>query len=96
MIFDPIVYSGKGDSLLKDPEDSKLNRILSLFTGGLICGFLWEFRNYRSAAKWVYTAPFTHDIKIFEMPIIGFIGFAPFAWEYFAFYSFCKLFVKKD
>ncbi|MGR3178517.1 MAG: hypothetical protein ACUZ8E_10715 [Candidatus Anammoxibacter sp.] len=96
LIFDPIVYASKGDSLLKDLEDGKLNRILSLFSGGLVCGLLWEFWNYWSATKWVYTAPFTHDIKIFEMPIIGFIGFAPFAWEYFAFYSFCKLFVKKD
>lgn len=97
MIFDPIVYaSKKEDSLLKDLEDGVLGRILSLFTAGLICGFLWEFWNYWSLSKWVYKAPFTQDIKIFEMPVIGFIGFAPFAWEYFTFYSFCKLFIKKD
>lgn len=96
LIFDPIVYSSKGNSLIKDLEDGELGRILSLFTSGLICGFLWEFWNYWSAAKWIYTAPFTQDIKIFEMPVIGFLGFAPFAWEYFAFYSFCKLFVKKN
>lgn len=96
MIFDPIVYASKGDSLLKDLENGELGRVLSLFTAGFICGFLWEFWNYWSAAKWIYTAPFTQDIKIFEMPVIGFLGFAPFAWEYFAFYSFCRLFVKKD
>ena len=96
MIFDPIVYGSRGESLLKDLEEGKLGRILSLFTAGLICGILWEFWNYWSATKWVYTAPFTQEIKIFEMPLIGFLGFAPFAWEYFAFYSFCKIFVKKD
>lgn len=93
MIFDPIVYASDGDSLLGDLEKGTLNRIMSLFAGGLICGFLWEFWNYWAAAKWIYTAPFTNNIKIFEMPLIGFIGFAPFAWEYFAFYNFCKLFV---
>jgi len=91
MIFDPIVYSSKGDSLLKDLEEGRLSRILSLFMAGYICGFLWEFWNYWSASKWVYTAPFMRDIKIFEMPVAGFLGFGPFAWEYFCFYHFCKL-----
>lgn len=95
LIFDPIVYASKGESLLKELEQGELARILSLFTAGLICGFFWEFWNYWSTSKWVYTAPFTPEVRIFEMPLIGFIGFAPFAWEYFTFYSFCKLFMKK-
>ncbi len=95
LIFDPIVYASKGESLLKDLENGELGRIMSLFTAGLICGFLWEFWNYWSTSKWVYTAPFTPEVKIFEMPLIGFIGFAPFAWEYFTFYNFCKLFLKR-
>ena len=69
MIFDPIVYSSKGDSLLKDLEEGRLSRILSLFIAGYICGFLWEFWNYWAASKWVYTAPFMKDVKIFEMPM---------------------------
>ncbi len=95
MIFDPIVYASKGESLLKQLEEGRLGRILSLFTAGLICGFLWEFWNYWATSKWVYKAPFTQEIKIFEMPLIGFLGFAPFAWEYFSFYNFCKLFARK-
>lgn len=95
MIFDPIVYCSKGDSLLKDLEEGTLSRILSLFTAGYICGFLWEFWNYWAASKWVYTAPFMRDVKIFEMPVAGFLGFGPFAWEYFCFYNFCKLVRKK-
>lgn len=92
MIFDPIVYcSSKGDSLLKDLEDGRLSRILNLFLAGYICGFLWEFWNYWAAAKWVYIAPFMEDVKIFEMPVAGFLGFGPFAWEYFCFYHLCRL-----
>ena len=51
MIFDPIVYSSKGDSLLRDLEEGRLSRILSLFIAGYICGFLWEFWNYWAASK---------------------------------------------
>lgn len=91
MIFEPIVYSSKGNSLLRDLEEGRLSRILSLFIAGYICGFLWEFWNYWAVSKWVYTAPFMKDVKIFEMPIAGFLGFGPFAWEYFCFYHLCKL-----
>ncbi|MCF6147442.1 MAG: hypothetical protein E3K37_02165 [Candidatus Kuenenia sp.] len=95
MIFEPIVYCSKGNSLLKDLETGKLSRIISLFIAGYLCGFFWEFWNYWSPSKWIYTAPFMKDIKIFEMPVAGFLGFGPFAWEYFCFYEFCKLVRKR-
>lgn len=95
MLLDPIVYSSGGGSLLRDLEQGTLERILCLFVAGYICGFLWEFWNYWAAARWVYTAPFTPNIRVFEMPIAGFLGFGPFAWEYFAMYNFARLFGKK-
>ncbi|MDR4507216.1 MAG: hypothetical protein MRJ65_03085 [Candidatus Brocadiaceae bacterium] len=91
MIFDPVVYSSKGDSLLRDLEQGRLSRIISLFVAGYICGIFWEFWNFWAASKWVYTAPFMKNVKIFEMPVAGFLGFGPFAWEYFCFYQLCKL-----
>jgi len=91
LIFDPVVYSSGGPSLLGDIERGDLRRIINLLVAGYICGMLWEFWNYWAAAKWVYTAPFTQDVKIFEMPIAGFLGFGPFAWEYFCGYQFLRL-----
>ncbi len=95
MLLDPIAYSSNGDSLLRDLENGILKRILALFTAGFICGILWEFWNFWAASKWVYTAPFMQDIKIFEMPVVGFLGFGPFAWEYFVMYNFARLFLKR-
>lgn len=92
MVLDPIAYSSGGDALLKDLEEGTMERILCLFVAGYLCGFLWEFWNYWAAAKWVYLAPFTPTIKVFEMPLAGFFGFGPFAWEYFAMYNFVRLF----
>ncbi|MEE8494213.1 MAG: hypothetical protein V3S25_09245 [Nitrospirales bacterium] len=48
---------------------------------GLICGFFWELWNSQSLAHWVYTVPFVHDFKIFEMPILGYAGYLPFGLE---------------
>lgn len=95
-LLEPIAYSSGVNSLYKDLESGTLNRTLCLLFSGLICGFLWEFWNYWAVAKWVYTAPFTQNIRIFEMPLIGFLGFAPFACEFFVMYSCVKLFVKKS
>jgi hypothetical protein len=95
-LLDPIVYANGGNALLADLEKGYLGRIGQLFIAGLICGFLWEFWNYWSATKWIYLAPFTQEIKLFEMPLLGYLGFPPFAWEYFAMYQFIRLFDGKD
>jgi hypothetical protein len=55
---------------------------------GMICGLLWEFWNFWTKSKWIYTVPFVGDIKLFEMPILGFLGFAPFALECYVMYNF--------
>ncbi len=57
---------------------------MALMAGGLTCGFFWEFWNYWAAAKWTYTLPFLgpfEQYKAFEMPLLGFLGFLPFALE---------------
>ncbi len=90
-LLDPIVYSSGGKSLLGELEKGSLSRIFSLAAAGYICGFLWEFWNYWAATKWVYLAPFTQSARIFEMPMAGFLGFGPFAWEFFCMYQFVRL-----
>lgn len=47
----------------------------------LVCGFFWEMWNYYSEPKWVYAVPFVHRFQIFEMPLLGYIGYLLFGWE---------------
>jgi predicted flap endonuclease-1-like 5' DNA nuclease len=47
-------------------------------------GLLWELFNVRARGKWIYTVPGFEDLKLFEMPVAGFLGFPPFALECFA------------
>ena len=42
---------------------------------------MWEFWNFWAGSKWVYTVPFFRQWKVFEMPLLGFLGFPPFALE---------------
>jgi len=47
----------------------------------LLCGFFWELWNYYSLAKWLYFIPWVHAGQVFEMPILGYMGYLPFGLE---------------
>lgn len=89
--LDPINYYSGTYSILGDLSRGEGSRIAALFTSGIICGLLWELWNFWAGSKWVYTAPFNSGIKIFEMPVVGFLGFLPFAVEYFTVYHTVRL-----
>jgi len=57
------------------------HNIVLLALAALICGFFWEMWNIRSLAKWIYAVPFVGEFKVFEMPILGFMGYLPFGLE---------------
>ena len=48
---------------------------------GLLCGFLWEFWNNWATPKWEYDVPFVDFLHVFEMPLLGYGGYVPFAWS---------------
>ncbi|WP_155887691.1 hypothetical protein [Paucidesulfovibrio longus] len=80
-LLEPWVHGNGGRSLLGDWEQGAPRRFLLLLAAGLVCGGLWELWNFQAGAKWIYTVPFVGDAKIFEMPVLGFLGFPPFAVE---------------
>lgn len=63
--------------------------------GGITCGFFWEMWNYYALPKWYYTIPYVGFWKIFEMPILGYSGYFPFALELFAMYQFVLLLTRQ-
>jgi len=90
LIIDPINYLNKQPSIIKHIKDRKLAIPLSLFAAGIFCGLLWELWNYWALPRWVYILPAWAGPKIFEMPILGYMGYAPFAWEVYAAYYFVR------
>lgn len=61
--------------------------IFSLWIGCLICGFFWEMWNYYSYPKWVYDVPGVNFLHIFEMPLLGYLGYIPFSLELYSIYK---------
>lgn len=60
--------------------------MVSLWAGVLLTGFFWEMWNFFSYPRWVYHVPFVGFAKVFEMPVLGYTGYLPFALELFALY----------
>jgi hypothetical protein len=90
-LLDPLNDRAGGDSLLADWRHGRTDRLINLAAAGLLCGALWEFWNYWAGAKWHYTVPIMENVKIFEMPLPGYLGFPPFALECFAMYVSARL-----
>ena len=80
-LLDPLVDLLTGDSLTRRFLRGARQEHLCLVLAGLACGLWWEMWNYPAAAKWVYTLPVLSFGKVFEMPVLGFLGFLPFALE---------------
>jgi hypothetical protein len=70
-------------------------RFLVLPLAGLVCGFFWEMWNYYALPKWHYDVPYIGFWKIFEMPLLGYSGYLPFALELFAMYQFVLLLLRQ-
>jgi len=85
-LLDPLLERFGVRSLSLSIASSDRRRVWSLILGGLTCGLLWEFWNFWAASKWIYTVPFFSEWRVFEMPLLGFLGFPPFALECWVLY----------
>lgn len=86
MALDPINALRGYPSIAGDIRRGDYRRLLSLLIAGGLCGILWEFWNYWAISKWTYTVPYLGNVKVFEMPMLGYLGFPPFAVECWAVY----------
>jgi len=78
-LLEPLNHRLGLPSLMKEWEQGTLRTFYLLLVAGAICGLLWEFWNFWALTKWEYTVPYVGWLKVFEMPVLGFFGFPPFA-----------------
>lgn len=80
LFFEPAVARlAPRRSWLADLAEGTPRRFFSILAAGLVCGLFWESLNYWAGAKWRYTVPWPRGPKLFEMPLLGYLGFPPFA-----------------
>ncbi len=97
LLLDPLNYALGRDSIVIWCSMGKGNRMLQLFLSGIIMGFFWELWNYLAYPKWIYNIPSAVPLlKLFEMPLIGYLGYLPFALDVFLFYELSRSIISKS
>jgi hypothetical protein len=91
LLLDPLNYRASRPSFTAAWVLGQRGFVYRWLVAGLVCGFLWEFWNYWAIARWEYVGvPVFPSVKLFEMPVAGYLGFPPFALEAFAMYHFVR------
>lgn len=88
LILEPLNRWLGRSHLLQDLSRGDWRPVIALCLGALICGFFWEMWNYKSWPKWVYHTPGAQFLHLFEMPLLGYLGYIPFALELYALKNF--------
>jgi len=96
-LLDPLLYwsSAKEESFTAQAAKGEYSLLVRLLIVGMSCGLIWEFWNFWAGSKWVYSVPKLAFLKIFEMPLLGFFGFPPFALECYLIYRLFVLFRRR-
>jgi hypothetical protein len=94
-LLEPLNYRSRAGSLLRDFEEGSSRNLYLLLMSGLICGVLWECWNFWAGSKWVYSLSYLEFLRLFEMPIFGFLGFPPFAVECYVMANTCFLLIDR-
>ena len=88
LIIEPVNAWLKNKTLFDYTSSGNWQIVASLALGCLICGFFWEMWNYYSYPKWIYNLPGLNFFHVFEMPVLGYIGYISFSFELYAVYHF--------
>ena len=89
LLLEPANFMNRRDSIIARLSRGDASRLIALILSGLFCGFLWEFWNYWATSKWLYSIPLSiAGPKLFEMPLLGYLGFLAFAVECYAMNEF--------
>ncbi len=83
LILEPINRWLGRRHFLQDLQRGDWRLVVALAVGALVCGFFWEMWNYYSCPKWIYHTPGAQFLHLFEMPLLGYGGYIPFALELF-------------
>jgi hypothetical protein len=87
-ILEPINQWTGRPHFLEELRQGDWRTVTSLLLAALLCGLFWEMWNYYSFPKWIYHIPVLGFWRIFEMPLLGYGGYVPFALELYALTNF--------
>jgi hypothetical protein len=89
-ILEPVNVWLGNRSLAHRTQKGDWRPVIALWLGVLLTAFFWEMWNYYAYPKWVYHVPWGDWLHIFEMPLLGYGGYLPFALELYALYHWVR------
>lgn len=91
LLLDPLNARAGRPSFLAAWRDGDRGFVGRWLGAGILCGLLWESWNYWALAKWRYVGvPVFPSVRLFEMPLAGYLGFPAFALEVFCMYHLVR------
>jgi hypothetical protein len=75
LIVEPLLFLLQAKSTLYQIQRGDWTTIISVTSAALFTGLFWEMWNFYSLPKWQYTIPYVGFLKVFEMPILGYLGY---------------------
>lgn len=87
-ILEPVNIWLRNRSLANWTQRGDWRPVIALWLGVLLTAFFWEMWNYYSYPKWIYHVAWGGWLHVFEMPLLGYGGYLPFALELYAIYHF--------
>lgn len=85
LILDPINYCAGRASLLFALRARRWRPLLLFCLSALVIGLFWESLNGVVGGGWSYALPYFNFDRVFAMPLLGLLGYIPFAASAFAF-----------
>jgi hypothetical protein len=95
LIIEPLAYAIGYPSLVRDIERHGSTSVASIMSGTFFTGIWWELWNYYSLPKWTYTVPYVDFRRIFEMPIIGCLGYPFFGLIIFGYTGMMLMLIRR-
>ena len=68
----------KTPCMLDELAFGRYSTLLKYSLSGILCGFLWELWNLYSLTQWTYRISYVGIVHLFEMPLLGYLGYVPF------------------
>jgi hypothetical protein len=70
---------GRRPNVLALVREGRAGPVLLVAVAGLGTGILWELWNWGAVPHWDYRIPYVGFQPLFEMPVLGYLGYLPFA-----------------
>jgi hypothetical protein len=75
LVLEPLAVAIRYPTLLPDARENGGGLLFAVMAAATVTGICWEMWNYHSLPKWTYTVPYVGFWKIFEMPLLGYLGY---------------------